>query len=256
MKQELFNIKLDITDYKGVFSELDRYFLSGKPHTVFFVNAHCFNIAQTNHEYRRSINESDLSLNDGIGISIACRVAGLKPRENLNGTDLIPRIIKEAAMKGVGIYLLGGEEGIAENAASKFKDYIPDLKISGTASGYFSERQEQGVIENINNSGAGLLVLGMGVPRQELWATRNKDLLKKVRIIIAGGAILDFTAGKVKRAPLWLRKIRFEWLYRLYLEPKRLWKRYIIGNMKFFYYIFKHKISPVNKQKPVLLLKQ
>ena len=256
MKQKLFNIKLDITDYKGVFAELDRYFLSDESHTIFFVNAHCFNIAQTNNEYRRSINDSDLSLNDGIGISIACRVAGINPLENLNGTDLIPRIIKEAAIKGVGVYLLGGEKGISENAAKKFKEDIPQVKISGTRSGYFSEDQKQEIIENINNSEAGLLILGMGVPRQELWAARNKNLLKKVRIIIAGGAILDFTAGKVKRAPLWLRKIRLEWLYRLYLEPKRLWKRYIIGNMVFFYYIFKYKISPGNKQKPVALLKQ
>lgn len=255
MRQELFNIKLDITDYKSVFSKLDRYFLSKKAHTIFFVNAHCFNIAQTNHEYRKALNKSDLSLNDGVGISIACRVAGLKPLENLNGTDLIPMIIKEAAMKGVGVYLLGGEEGIADNAARTFNNQIPELKISGTASGYFSEIQEQEVIKKINTSGAGLLILGMGVPRQELWATKNKDHLIKVKIIIAGGAILDFSAGKVKRAPLWLRKIRFEWLYRLYQEPKRMWKRYIIGNLLFFYYIIKHKISPGNKQKPVDLHK-
>ncbi len=241
MKHDLYNIGLDITDHSGVLDDCNRYLHSDRPHTIFFLNAHCFNIAQKDHDYRKAINESDLLLNDGIGISIACRLGGLKPIENLNGTDLIPRIMAYAAKKGISVYLLGGKNGVAENAAESIRYEIPEINIAGTASGYFNGYRENEIIKDINDSKAGLLVLGMGVPKQELWAGNNRRLLKNVRIIIAGGAILDFISGRVKRAPVWMRKIRLEWVYRLCIEPGRLWRRYITGNLLFFWHLAKLK---------------
>lgn len=241
-KTEFYNIGINITDKKNVMNICNRFFLSDKTRTVFFLNAHCFNIAQKNQKYRNALNNSDLVLNDGIGIKLGSYLAGIKIRENLNGTDLIPEILSLAANNRKKVFFLGGKEGVAEKASQTIKDRIPEMQIAGCLSGYFSKKEEQEVIEKVNSSEAELLVLGMGVPKQELWASRNRDKLENIKIIIAGGAILDFLSGRIRRAPLWMRKMNMEWVFRLINEPGRLWKRYIIGNILFVFYLFRIRI--------------
>ncbi len=242
LKTGFYNIKLDLTDRKNVLEKCDQFFGSNSIHTIFFLNAHCFNIAQKNDDYSRAINNSDLLLNDGIGIKIASLLSGIRLKENLNGTDLIPEILVLAAEKKKKIFLLGGANGIAERAAGKIKEMIPRAEITGYHSGYFSEKEEKKVLEKVNSCRSELLVLGMGVPRQELWAIKNKSKLTGTKIIIGGGAILDFISGNVKRAPLWMRKMNIEWVYRLINEPGRLWRRYVIGNALFLYHIIRLKL--------------
>lgn len=239
MKKSFFNLKIDVLDTGEVLSKCNDFFLSEKPNTIFFLNAHCFNIAQKTPEYFTSLLNTDLLLNDGIGIKLASHLTKIRFKENLNGTDLIPQILDLAAQLDKKAFFLGGKDGIAEKAALHTTKSKQGLDIVGYHSGYFDSEQEMEIIEKINESYADLLILGMGVPKQEIWAKEKKTILKNVKIIIAGGAILDFLSGEVKRAPLWLRKINMEWLYRLYLEPKRMWKRYLLGNIKFFYYVMK-----------------
>ena len=245
MKKDFFNIRLDVTRKKEVL-EVCRSFFAGNniPKTIFFLNAHCFNIAQKNPEYLKAINASDLLLNDGVGIKLASLISGVSLKENLNGTDLIPEILKVAANENRKVFFLGGKEGVSDKAAIKATRAIPGLEVAGYHSGYFLPVEEPGIMQNINRSKAELLILGMGVPRQELWAVRNQDSLDSVKIIVAGGAILDFLSGEIKRAPLWLRKINMEWLYRFYLEPRRMWSRYVTGAFLFFYHLIRLKAAP------------
>jgi len=245
MRVPFYNLVLDLHSAEGVANLLEEMYRSEKPNTVFFLNAHCFNVAQSNSEYFRALHQSDLVLNDGIGIKIAASKAGIDIIENLNGTDLIPRIIGQAYTLGKGIYLLGGKEGIAKQAATQLENTYPGIRITGSRSGYFSAAEEKVILAEANRSD--LLILGMGVPFQETWAHRNKENLKNVKLIVAGGAILDFLSGNVKRAPEWLRKLKMEWIFRLLLEPRRLWKRYLIGNIRFFIYLIKLKKSLKNE---------
>ena len=238
MKRSLFNVDIDITDKNGVFEVCRSFFNSNKAHTIFFLNAHCYNVAMGNKEYRNALKQSDLVLNDGAGIKIASLLAGIELKENLNGTDLIPELLRLSAESDQSVYLLGGKEGIAEKAAEKLIASIPEMRIAGTNSGYFDEADEPDLLRKIDRSGATILVVGMGVPRQELFAMRNKEKLRHIKILIAGGAIIDFLSGNIKRAPKWMRKNSIEWVYRLYQEPLRLWKRYLVGNVLFFYNIF------------------
>ena len=239
MKQNFFNLKLDVTTASGVLSVCRHYFSSKGTRCLFFLNAHCFNVAQKNITYRDVLNHCDLLLNDGIGIKLASRLRGIRLKENLNGTDLIPMIINLAEELQISVFLLGGKEHVPERAAWMLRSSNLNLQIAGWHSGYFSTDENVEILRRINDSGAGLLILGMGVPRQEIWASGNKDKLRNVKLIIGGGAILDFISGEVRRAPVWLRKISMEWAYRLYLEPRRLWKRYIIGNNVFFFHVFR-----------------
>lgn len=238
LKKYLLNIKVDVTTQKEVLARCMDFFSSGSPHTLFFLNAHCFNVAQRNVDYFRAIKDADLLLNDGIGIRIASWFSGVSFPENLNGTDLIPQIFILAAREKRKVFFLGGAEGVATNAAKKIKDQLPELNVAGTHHGFFQPERTDALVKQINESGAELVVLGLGVPKQELWACENAKKMPGVRIIIAGGAILDFISGTVKRAPLWMRKLNLEWLYRLMLEPGRMWKRYLVGGFQFFYYLF------------------
>jgi len=237
MKKTFFNVQIHAFTREDVFNKCDTFLQNKRPHTLYFLNAHCFNIAQKNPHYYKALEEADLLLNDGIGLKIASYFSKVRFKENLNGTDLIPQILTFAAQKGKSIYFLGSKPGIAEKAAQVAREKTKQLKIAGFSSGYFNKSDEPKIIESINTSGADILVLGMGVPRQELWAHENKKQFTNVKLIIAGGAILDFISGEVSRAPKWMRKAGMEWIYRLLLEPKRMWKRYVAGNFIFFYHV-------------------
>jgi N-acetylglucosaminyldiphosphoundecaprenol N-acetyl-beta-D-mannosaminyltransferase len=237
MKVNFFNIYLDNIDQKEALDMCRTYFRSSRAHAIFFLNAHCFNIAQKNPAYFSAINNADLLLNDGIGIKFGSVVAGIKLKQNMNGTDLIPQILGLSAIEQQPVYFLGGRPGVAQAAAEKAAANIPGLKIAGYHSGYFSIEQQPDLIQQINQSGARVLVLGMGVPKQELWAEKHLQSFENLKIVIAGGAILDFLSENVSRAPLWLRKMNMEWVYRFYLEPSRLFYRYTTGILQYFYYL-------------------
>ena len=235
MKTRFYNIGIDVLNTPETLEICKEYLESDKTRTLFFINAHCFNIAQKNDEYREALKNADLVLNDGIGVSIGAKIKGIGLKENMNGTDFIPRLLKFAKERKEKIFLLGGKPGIAELAAKNLVQNHPGILVTGYADGYFEDQNE--VIHQINSSGATLLVCGMGVPLQEIWISKNRDRFSNLRIAIAGGAILDFLSGNVSRAPGWIRKAGMEWGYRLMLEPKRLWKRYLVGNVIFFYHI-------------------
>jgi N-acetylglucosaminyldiphosphoundecaprenol N-acetyl-beta-D-mannosaminyltransferase len=213
--------------------------------SIFFLNAHCFNIAQKNQEYCKALNSSDLLLNDGIGIKIGTKILKLPHKENMNGTDFIPKVIELCLDKKRPIFLLGAKEGISCTAAETLRTKFPEINIIGNRSGYFSEEEEVKMIEEINQLKVEVLIVGMGVPMQELWIYKNKDKLKTVKIAIAGGAIIDFISGNVRRAPVWIQKIGMEWLFRFAQEPKRLFRRYFSGNFIYFWNIF----SKLSKRK-------
>ncbi|MBL4807200.1 MAG: WecB/TagA/CpsF family glycosyltransferase [Rhodobacteraceae bacterium] len=200
--------------------------------TVAFANAHCLNMAFLNKTYASVLRESDMLLPDGSGVSIAAKMAGQRFVTNLNGTDLFLPLCKAAAAKGNSIYLLGSAKGVAEKAASKAKKLFPNLKIAGQQHGYFPQTDTNAIIENINASGADILLVALGVPMQELWISKHRNALSPA-LVMGVGAMLDFHAGRVSRAPLFLRKLGLEWTWRLAIEPTRMAKRYLLGNPAF-----------------------
>lgn len=241
MKSRLLNIDIDLfDDEEEVLALLSKDIDSGRSIELFFLNAHCFNLAQKDREYFDILNSCDYLLNDGIGIKIASKIEKLVLKKNLNGTDFIPEIAEMAAKKGYKIFLLGAKDGIAEEAAVKLKEKFEGLQIAGVHSGY---GLDESVLEMINNSKADILIAGMGVPMQEKWIRENKSKLGSVKLFVGGGAILDFLSQRIRRAPLLMRKIGLEWVFRLCLEPGRLWRRYLVGNFLFFYYILVLKLG-------------
>ncbi|MDF1801675.1 WecB/TagA/CpsF family glycosyltransferase [Thalassovita sp.] len=208
---------------------------------VYFLNAHCANLRATDRAYADALARADYVLPDGIGIELAARMTGQQLTENLNGTDFTPALMHEAARRGLSVFLMGGTPGTAERAANALCRDIPGLRIAGTMNGFNDAGNEAAAVARINDSGADILLVAMGVPRQELWIDRNAAQLAP-RLTLGVGALFDFLAGNVSRAPVMVRKMRCEWIWRLAQEPRRLAKRYLLGNGVFMARAARHAL--------------
>ena len=203
-----------------------------------FVNPDCLNIAHDNARYRTVLQRAARVLPDGIGLQIGCRMRGLALAANVNGTDLFPRLCERAARDGLSLFLLGARPGVAEAVADNMRRRYPALIVAGTQHGYFAPSEESDLIARINASGARILLVAFGVPRQELWLAEHRDRLRPpVRMGVGG--LFDFYSGRIPRAPLWLREIGLEWTWRLAQEPGRMWRRYLLGNPLFLYRVWR-----------------
>jgi N-acetylglucosaminyldiphosphoundecaprenol N-acetyl-beta-D-mannosaminyltransferase len=199
---------------------------------VCMTNAHSANLSCLNPAYHHSLLESGLNLADGVGIRLAGKLKRTPIRQNVNGTDLFPRLCAMLEGTTESVYLLGGRPGVAEAVAQWVGQRFHGTTIAGHHDGYFDPGQEREVIASIRRSGATVLLVAMGVPDQELWIHRNVEGTG-VRVAIGVGGLFDFYSGRIPRAPAWMREIGLEWIYRLMQEPGRMWKRYLIGNWTF-----------------------
>lgn len=213
----------------------------GKRTIVNFINAHCVNTLKNDPAYARVLEGSDMILPDGSGMRIASKLAQASFGENLNGTDLFPEICRHAEASGQSIFLLGGEPGVAHEAAETMRATFTDLRVAGTADGYFTPEQEDMLVTRINSSGVDMLFVGFGVPLQEKWIARMQDRLN-VPVILGVGGLFDYYSGRIARAPLPVRAIGCEWAWRLAMEPRRLAKRYILGNGIFMMHALAHAL--------------
>ena len=218
---------------------------------VFFVNAHCVNVARHDAEYRSCLSRAELVLPDGSGVLLACRLLGIPIRHNLNGTDRVPELLGRMAHAGGRIFLLGGHEGVAATAAVRLSERMPGLRVVGHAHGYVTRAEEEAVIQRITELAPDVLLVGKGVPLQEIWLDRNWDRLD-VPVGIGVGALIDFEAGLFPRAPRWMRQAGIEWCWRLGHEPRRLARRYLVGNAAFMLDVARWRMRQALKPAPPL----
>jgi exopolysaccharide biosynthesis WecB/TagA/CpsF family protein len=189
--------------------------------------------------YRRALQTADFIIPDGIGVELALRLNGKKLEENLNGTDLVPILLKEASKVGKSVFLLGGEPSVALRAARQLVKVFPEIRIAGTRDGFAGLQNNDKAIKAVNNSGADILLLATGIPHQDVWLKQHSTQLKP-EIVLGVGGLFDFLAGRVYRAPRIFRLVRCEWVWRLIIEPKRLFRRYVIGNTLFLLRVIHH----------------
>ena len=231
-RTSLFGLDLVNASRAEVAHDLVAMVLRRERATIQFINAHCINMLGSDRAYAAALHRADYLLHDGSGLSLAARLANVALGENLNGTDLFPELCREAADQGVSIYLLGGKPGIAAAAAEEMVARYPDLHIAGVRDGYWNKADEDRVIAEINASGAGIVLVGMGVPLQEMWIDRVRNRLA-APIAMGVGGLFDYYSGSIQRAPAALRAAGCEWVWRLMQEPRRLFVRYVLGNPMF-----------------------
>ncbi len=211
-----------------------------------FCNAHTVTIARQDADFRNALKQMTL-FNDGSGVNIGSRLLyGKTFPDNLNGTDLTPDLLAMLPA-GTSVFLLGGKPGVAAKAAKKVRAGFPNIAIAGVRDGFFSSAEEPMVLEEIRACKPDIVLVGMGHPRQEMWATRNGPHIGVPTLCV--GALIDRFAGLVPRAPLFMRKRGLEWVFRLFLEPRRLSKRYIVGNILFFGIILRQHYSMLRQSR-------
>ncbi|MGI6455896.1 MAG: WecB/TagA/CpsF family glycosyltransferase [bacterium] len=241
MKQILlFGIPIQNVTMEQAVAQIQAGLRSHACDTIIFVNAHCVNVAHRDAEYQKILLENSYNYADGVGMQIAAQLFGTPLVDNVNGTDLFPRLCPELEKIQARIFLLGGAPGVAEILQERMEERYAGIRITGTHHGYFSPDEQEQIIKNIRASGAELLLVAMGVPLQEKWIAAWGEQTG-VRVAMAVGGLFNFYSGRIPRAPKWMRRLGLEWLHRMFQEPRRLWKRYLIGNILFLYITIRWK---------------
>ena len=193
---------------------------------------------------KKIVNEADLTLIDGKPLIWISKMYGNQIKEKISGSDLIPKLCNVASKKGISIFIIGGAEGVAKKAKENLENEIPGINIVGTYSpsfGFEKKDDEKRLINSIiSDANPDIVIACFGCPKQEKWVYENYKKYDSI-VSICGGATVDFLAGNVKRAPNWMSESGLEWLYRFFQEPKRLFKRYFIDDLKIFKLIWKYK---------------
>jgi exopolysaccharide biosynthesis WecB/TagA/CpsF family protein len=230
--RDLFGLRFWDADLDQVAHSLVRRAKRNERLQGYFVNAHCINVAAQDDAYARLLGDAPFLFADGVGMAIAARMHGVRFANNVNGTDLFPRLCRAAAAADVPLGLLGARPGVAAACAQRMQAITPGLRVVWSAHGYLTTGEEAIQLEHLNASGAGILLVAKGVPQQEHWIASNCARLA-APVILGVGALFDFYSGLVPRAPRVVRQLQSEWLYRLLREPRRLSRRYLLGNPAF-----------------------
>lgn len=208
----------------GALALVERYMVEPRLHQIATVNPEFIMTAQSDAAFRHTLCTADLCLPDGVGLLYAARYLGRPLTERVPGSEFIYSLAGRAAERGWPLFLLGAAPGVAEEAARLFCERYPGLRVAGTHAGSPDVAENDDVVRRINASGAALLYVAYGAPKQDKWIERNRNTLANVRVAIGVGGSLDFVTGRAVRAPRWAQDRGLEWLYRLYKEPWR-WRR-------------------------------
>ncbi len=219
-KVEIVGVEIDKVNMDEAAGMLAEYLGMDMCSMVFTPNSEILLDAVKDREFEGILNSGQLVVPDGIGVVIASRFYGAPVKERVAGYDLMIRLMETADSQGRSIYLLGGKEGVAEEAAIKLTESYSGLKIAGIRNGYFESDEEKKIIEDINSRKVDILLVALGAPKQERFIYNHKEELK-VKIAMGVGGSLDILAGRTKRAPVFYQKAGLEWFYRLIKEPKR-----------------------------------
>jgi exopolysaccharide biosynthesis WecB/TagA/CpsF family protein len=226
----ILGVPVQVLGQNGSVFEIDKAVDSKAPLRIAFLNAHLATIASSTPALQQALGDF-LILNDGIGVEIASMLLYRRRfPDNLNGTDFVPTFL-DNTRHNLRLYLLGAQPRVVERAVKVFSDRWPRHRVVGYHHGFFQSSEEQKLASEILALSPDVVLVAMGNPRQEWWVWRHVP--SACRCAIGVGALFDFLTGDAVRAPLWVRRLRLEWVHRLGYEPKRLWRRYLTGNVRF-----------------------
>jgi N-acetylglucosaminyldiphosphoundecaprenol N-acetyl-beta-D-mannosaminyltransferase len=232
----LFGLPLDHLAVPDLVTEVSAAVAHGRRIRVLNVNAHCVNLTRGCERLREALLAAEIVHGDGSGVRLAARILGVPPPPRTSYSDLLPALLAEAEAKGWRLFLLGGRPGVAAAAAQRLHERHPRLRVAGHHHGFFDKdpagAESGAVVDAVRAAEADVLLVGFGMPAQELWLHDHWSRLG-VPVGLAGGAAIDRLAGAVPDAPGWMARLGLEWLFRLVREPRRLARRYLLGLPRF-----------------------
>lgn len=239
MRTKFLNYYIDNLTLDETVDKVIELINNGRTNQHVVLNAAKIALMDSDKKLAQIVNTCDLINADGISIIYASWLLANRIKERVAGIDLMYKLVEIAQKKGYSIYLLGAKEEILRKAVKVLKEKYTGIEIAGYRDGYFKDEEENQVIEEINKSNCHILFVGISTPKKEFFLYRHKEDIK-VPFCMGVGGSFDIIGGEKKRAPKWVQKIGFEWLYRFAQEPRRLWKRYSILNIKFIFIVLRY----------------
>lgn len=242
-RMKFLNTEVDNLTMDEAISKIDKLIMDKKPSYVVTPNVDHIVKLENDIEFQQVYKNANLILTDGMPLVWISKMKKNPIKEKVSGSDLFPQICKLAAQKEYKVFLLGAAEGVAAKAAKNLSEKYKGLNVVGTYSPSYGFENKKGEIDNIikiiNEAKPDILAVGLGAPKQEKFLYKYKDKLN-VPVSLAIGASIDFEAGNINRAPIWMQKTGLEWFYRLCKEPKRMFKRYLVDDIKILRIAFKY----------------
>lgn len=236
----ILDIEIDPLTMQETVNSVERYVLEKKALHLMGVNADKINQCHDDEEIRKIVNESGIINADGASVVLASKFLGSPIPERVAGIDLMQELLHLANEKGYSVYLFGAKEEVLTDMLAVFKKDYPNLQVVGRRNGYFSAEEEEIIQEDIRKKDPDFVFVGITSPKKEYLIQKFMD--NGVNSVFMGvGGSFDVLSGHIKRAPMWMQKANLEWLFRVANEPKRLFKRYFVGNVSFIYKVVKEK---------------
>ena len=234
----IFDIPVELAEPAEMLRTITGWGGEGGRRRVMYVNAHVVNQSRAMPELADALGRADLVYCDGYGVRLAARTLDLPVPHRMTGADWVWGLAALCEAEDKSLYLLGADPKLARAAADRLRRWYPRLRIAGSHHGYaeLGSPQNERVIEDINAASPDIVLVGMGTPKQELWVDRYADRLQ-ADVLWTVGALFDYIAGRVPRAPRWLADNGLEWIFRLAIEPHRMWRRYLLGNPAFLWMV-------------------
>ena len=242
MKTRILSCVIDNLSMEETLSRIEEFVNSGQPHQHVVVNVNKIVNASCDPNLRKIINQCDLVNVDGMPIIWASKLMGKSLKERVTGIDLFFHLIVLSEIKSWRVYFLGAREQIVQRVVDVLKTKYPRLDVAGFHNGYWNPEKERSVVEGIKKSRPHLLFVAISSPRKEEFLAKYKNEMA-VPFSMGVGGTFDVVAGVTKRAPLWMQKNGLEWFYRFLQEPKRMFKRYFIDGMYFFWLLAKEIVK-------------
>jgi N-acetylglucosaminyldiphosphoundecaprenol N-acetyl-beta-D-mannosaminyltransferase len=247
----LFGLEIETEPPADLLRRILGYAERGEHRRVSYVNAHVLNQSFGDAALRSALQRSDIVYCDGYGVRLATKAIGLPVPHRMTGADWIWGVAALCEATGRSLYLLGSDAGAAQEAAATLQRWYPRLELCGAHHGYFQigTPHSERVVEHIAEQQPDVLLVGMGTPLQELWVDHYFDRLD-ARVVWTVGALFDYVSGRVQRAPHWMADHGLEWIFRLAIEPRRMWRRYLLGNPMFLWRVMNERQERRGAQAP------
>lgn len=242
MKTErILGIKVNPLTISESVQQIKRWISKGSTYFVSVSSVNNVVSALKNHDLMKVQNSADMTTTDGMPLVWLLKLLGYKNIERVSGAEFMPAVLEMAEKEGFSNYFYGCTNEVLETLKVKLRKKFPELRVAGCYAPPFrelTERENRRIIDIINEKNPHLVWVGLSTPKQEIWMYENRDKLKNC-VMLGVGAAFNFITGKTKRAPKWMQNAGLEWLFRLTKEPRRLWKRYLIGNATFVLFVLK-----------------
>jgi N-acetylglucosaminyldiphosphoundecaprenol N-acetyl-beta-D-mannosaminyltransferase len=230
----VIGVPVDALHWEEALGRIALWSAAGESRYVCICNVHSIVTASCDSAFGRVVSQADMVAPDGAPVAWMLRRFGFMAQARINGPDLMWRYCERACESGESVYLYGGKPETVARLQERLQTQFPGLRIAGAYSPPFrplTEAEDAAVVDQINRSGAGVVWVSLGCPKQELWMAEHRSRIQAVMVGV--GAAFDYHAGTLRRAPVWMQHSGLEWLYRLVSEPRRLWRRYLVTNTLF-----------------------